>query len=151
MTKTTKPNPLQEKLDWSAYSEREKAALACGAEEREIAFPALFSLLDGLREAIIPANAELKGYDDYLRALVADCHYVEKWLIKSMPARKGVCNVDDVLANLSVEEIQQDLMKFTVLGFLRANIALISQEAQIALAQIEKRTACETGGNNGIH
>lgn len=151
MTKTTKPNHSQEKLDWSGYSEREKAALTCGAEDRAMAFPALFSLLDGLREAIIPANAELKGYDDYLRALVADCHYVEKWLIQSMPARQDVHNADNVQANLSAEEIQQDLMKFTVLGFLRANIALISQEAQIALAQIEKRTACETGGNNGVH
>lgn len=150
MAKTTKSNPSQEKLDWSDYSEREKAALACGAEDRATAFPTLFSLLDGVREAIIPANAELKGYDDYLRALVADCHYVEKWLIKSMPARKGVHNVDDVLANLSAEEIQQDLMKFTVLGFLRANIALISQEAQIALAQIEKRTASETGGQQWL-
>ncbi|OOF38202.1 hypothetical protein BKK47_09980 [Rodentibacter mrazii] len=151
MAKTTKSNPSQEKLDWSDYSEREKAALACGAEDRATAFPALFSLLDGVREAIIPANAELKGYDDYLRALVADCHYVEKWLIQSMPARKGVHNVDDVLANLSAEEIQQDLMKFTVLGFLRANIALISQEAQIALAQIEKRTASETGGQQWLN
>ncbi|OOF64691.1 hypothetical protein [Rodentibacter sp. Ppn85] len=151
MAKTTKSNHSQEKLDWSDYSEREKAALACGAEDRATAFPALFSLLDGVREAIISANAELKGYDDYLRAVVADCHYVEKWLIQSMPERKGVDNVDDILANLTAEEIQQDLMKFTILGFLRANIALISQEAQIALAQMEKHTVSETGGQQWLN
>ncbi|OOF51007.1 hypothetical protein BKK54_04755 [Rodentibacter genomosp. 1] len=151
MAKTTKSNPSQEKLDWSDYSEREKEALACAMEDKAMAFSALFSLFDTMRETLIPVDTEMKGYDDYLRALVADCHYVEKWLIQSMPARKGVHNVDDALANLSAEEIQQDLMKFTVLGFLRANIALISQEAQIALAQIEKRTASETGGQQWLN
>lgn len=148
MTKGTKP---QEKLDWAAYSEREKAALACAMEDKAMAFSALFSLFDGMRESLIPTDIEVKGYDDYLRAVVADCHYVEKWLIQSMPARKGVCNADDILANLTAEEIQQDLMKFTVLGFLRANIALISQEAQIALAQMEKRTVSETGGEQWLN
>ncbi|MBF0750889.1 MULTISPECIES: hypothetical protein [unclassified Pasteurella] len=151
MAKTTKSNPSQEKLDWSDYSEQEKEALACAMEDKAMAFSALFSLFDTMRETLIPVDTEMKGYDDYLRAVVADCHYVEKWLIQSMPARKGVHNVDDVLANLSAEEIQQDLMKFTVLGFLRANIALISQEAQIALAQIEKRTASETGGQQWLN
>lgn len=146
-----KPTNPQEKLDWSDYSEREKEALACATEDKTMAFSALFSLFDTMRETLIPTDTNLKGYDDYLRAVVADCHYVEKWLIQSMPARKGVDNVDDILANLTAEEIQQDLMKFTVLGFLRANIALISKEAQIALAQMEKRTVSETGGEQWLN
>lgn len=146
---TKKPLHTEEKLDWSAYSECEQEALYRGAENKAEAFPALCSVFEAMRAELIPVNAA--NYDNYLRALIRDCHYVEKWLIEAMPKRENIRTAEEAMKHLTAEDIQQDLMKFTVLGFIRANIALIEEQAEITLAQVERRAMEELGGNNGIH
>lgn len=141
---TKKPLNTEEKLDWSAYSDCEKEALARGSVNKAEAFTALCSIFEAAREEIIPVNAP--HYDDYLRSLICDCHYVNKWLIEAMPKRANIRTAEEAMAHLTAEDIQQDLMKFTVLGFLCDNIALIGKQAEMTLAEMEMNAVRETGG-----